>query len=109
MTESELAELNRKIAVMEASKTKEIERKDMSTGRWIGWQCPDWNWEFFDYRVKQNPRRAMVTVAANGKFIAAYNVELEMGAIKLRRETRNDLIEFIELTPEVKQKLGITD
>jgi len=94
MTESDLAELNRKIAVMEASKTQEIESRALH-GQCIAWDAcsiPTWDWNNFDFRVKPVEPARLYRSALGGIYCAP---EVEVVA------------EYIELTPEVKKALKL--
>lgn len=114
MTESELKELDRMIGVMESSKTKLIQfrARAESENNWRDFTMvgskPSWDWKDHDYRVKpEEPRRAMVSVSDNGKYWTAYDPATEQRFIEQNRVSSNKLVEFIELTPEVRTKLGL--
>ncbi len=89
MTVEAWAELNRKISVMEASKTQQIQFREDHCGEWndMREECPSWDWEHYDYRVKPvEPRR----------------ITMRPGITFLEREG-----EFIELTPEIRKALNL--
>jgi len=108
MTESEPTELNRKIAVMEAYKEgKQIQyRISMDGTNIIPWtDCshpsPTWNWNEFDYRVKPVEPQIIWVQTVNGKLYA------NCGSMKSPIVSNVPAIEFIELTPSVREKLGL--
>lgn len=97
MTDEALTELNRKIAVMEASKTQKIEsrnthRSSLGPTCWFPSPDPDWEWDRCDYRVKPVEPARLYRSALGGIYCTP---------------TGEVAAEFIELTPEVKSKLGL--
>ena len=103
-----LTELNRKLAVMEAYREgRPIQyRNDMPGTNIIPWQdcsypSPVWNWNEFDYRVKPVEPQIIWVQTINGKLYA------NCGSIKSPIMSGVPVIEFIELTPEVRAKLGL--
>jgi len=47
-----------KIAVMQAFEDgKKIEIRVIHSDNWIFCECPGWNWEYFNYRVKPEPAK----------------------------------------------------
>lgn len=99
--------------VMQASKTKEIQHKyigvvvpgiDPENQTWNDSTPPHarprWNWDMYDYRVKP-PDQFHIT------FVRGSDGKL-YGPPVLERPGDDSVIEFIELTPEVKAKLGLT-
>lgn len=98
--------LDEMIAVMEASKTKEIEV------RAVTWPEVDWiieharplifDWVHYDYRVKpemKEPARVILYLVGDFWHSDIYDVAQHCPPYPSS--------EFIELTPEVKEKLGI--
>lgn len=57
---------------------KKIERRHtLDVGNETMWRVsktPDWNWNHYDYRVKQEPREFVVVVAPNGTPLGVANI-----------------------------------
>lgn len=100
------------IAVMEASKTKIIEFSKPGETEWLSCLSPPtWNWMQYDYRVKpQEPRRMFGLENNKRPLVAAYP---ELSTAMRNFDECSMLpnfatkIEFIELTPEIRERLGL--
>jgi len=102
------------ISVMQAAQEgKAIQLKSsVHTGPWDDWcdvstiDALYWNWREFNYRVKpetNNPRRVLISYGPNGDFKEGYWKNLPT----VEQCIESGLVEFIELTPEIKAKLGL--
>lgn len=98
--------LDYKISVMQAYRAGEkIEHRNTKRAHggeteWFETSNPQWDWWNCDYRVKaQEPRRLMVSWDKN---MAEWK-----DVPTIDEALRSTLVEFIELTPEIKQKLGL--
>lgn len=101
MTDSDLAELDRKIAVMQAYRDGKVIQITNGRGNWRddGSVPLIWNWGCHDYRVKPvEPRRLWVLSTPDGSGVTNQFSQYD---------TRLPSIQFIELTPEVREKLGL--
>lgn len=100
--------LDEMIAVMEASKTKEIEVANLGQNDWSLCRLPPcWNWTHCDYRVKaQEPRRVWVNTYSDG-VMSVWSDKLG-SEISVNASNFRDRSEFIELTHDVKSRLGLT-
>jgi len=92
------------LAVMQAAKEgKEIQKRYLypsvsMTNEWVDFHIPDWNWGIYDYRVKPvEPKRVRLYV--NEKGCPSW--------IPNSTDKTLNISEFIELTPEVRSKLGL--
>ena len=101
-TPEQIEEHKRRIEVMQAWPEKEIEAKYRlpADGSWVSYKdCasgPSWDWASFDYRIKPSePRRVWVQFDEGGRPIDVLGYRWSVCP------------EFIELTPEVRAKLGL--
>lgn len=71
--------MNLMLDVMTAHKNgKQVECKPRNGGSWKVVQCPCWNWELNEYRVKQEPLEVWVNVYPRG-------TDVGMGTMHLTR------------------------
>jgi len=91
--------------MLEEKNGKKIQARCVPDGEWVDVQFPcGWNWVHFDYRVKPvEPRKIWVRIYCDGTMTAHSD--------KIMRDIVTSLGlsygEFIELTPEIKVKLGL--
>ena len=89
------------IEVMQAAmEGKKVERQMLGCD--VPWQeesPPLWNWFVFDYRVKPVEPRQLTAVRYPSVGFCFPSLQAQPGD--------GDTIEFIELTPEIKSKLGL--
>lgn len=114
MTDEALTELNRKIAVMQAYRDgKEIEctgtkHPESLDGKWRNAGTPSWNWRDMDYRVKAVEPQKLVGLRCRGETVhSAWHNAHRAGAAFSGAIEASEKVEFIELTPEVREKLNL--
>jgi len=99
------------IAVMQAEKSgKTIQENHLDEADWDDVQFPcGWNWVSYDYRVKPvEPRRIFVPELNCGLHPNNFFTK-ENAVLSVKQDALNytGCAEFIELTPEVRTKLGL--
>jgi len=102
------------IEVMQAALDgKTVQVRKNAVGNWGDWfnsSQPVWDWDTQDYRVKPQEPRRIVTYFHDGGFrpgLAFCCTNETNRILELKQSGRTDLVEFIELTPEIKSKLGL--
>lgn len=103
------------IAVMQAAKEgKKIESKrnlltDPSS-KWSDCDNPWWDWVHNDYRVKDEPAGPIRLIGLKDKahpILSAWTDKHAAGVNTCVDLYNCEAVEFIELTPEVREKLGL--
>lgn len=102
---SEQQEAKRRAEVMLAfAEGKDIEMFVPSQSAWTQVSSPSWKWTLYDYRVKPGPvkpRRCKVRYYKDQEdpWGCCYGIDVPI-------KKHNDLVQLIELTPEVIAALG---
>lgn len=110
MTDEAITELNRKIEVMEASKTQKIQSQEGNGGGAVWDDCPIpvWDWFNYDYRVEPTEPQRLVGFRYRSEIVhSAWHSAHRAGVEFSGAPETAEKVEFIELTPEIKQKLGL--
>lgn len=110
MTPEALTELNRKSAVMEASKTQKIQSRAGNGGGAVWDDCPSpvWDWFNYDYRVKPVEPQRLVGLRYRGETVHSAWCNVHRAGVEFSGAPETaEKVEFIELTPSVRAKLNL--
>ncbi len=84
--------LQQKIEIMQAAQRGEAIQGRSVSEDWITLQCPIWNWELFEYRIKPQPRTFYANEYSDGRLGVARPTE----AASVRRAGR-DAVRVVKL------------
>ena len=76
-----MSTLEEKIEVMQAYKDgKQIEIYSNKLQRWVDWTIdsePDFNWELYNYRIKEEPKKKVKLYQVLLKYVTDYHISLK--------------------------------
>lgn len=94
--------------VLAAGEGKVIEYSCIGCEKWVSRINRDrWDFSIFNYRVKPEPKRLWVNRYNRDSNIHLNTHLTKKDADSIANSTRVECIPFIELTPEIAEKLGI--